>query len=352
MRTADPVFVVGPGRSGTTLVVNILRNHPAFYCPDAETGYFTYLDVVRRRFDALGDTAWRSAVAAFIRRTVRSGFEFEPGAETDDGGEPLGPHVAYRDYGAAFRDALDTLAVASGRSRWADKSPHHVFATREIFRSVPDAMVVEIVRDPRGVVASRKTMREQIWTTDRFAPDERERKELENSADPFWDGLRWKEAVRAGAQGRTEHADRWLRLRYEDLVQDPPGTVRALCSFTRVAFTESMLAVPRGITGDAEMSAEPGGVAATSLDRWRTALSDMDVAIVQRVCRSEMDELGYEPVPTRTSSVRLWTATAGRSSVELLQRARRQLKFGGPRMVLESARQRLRQVRHLGTRRR
>lgn len=347
--TQSPVFIVGPGRSGTTMLLAILRNAETIFCARAETGYFQYLNIIRRHFQALPEAEWRHKIAAFIRHTVEHGFPlrsrqgWQPSDEELHRAPPVGRHVPFGNYGAAFRDVLDGLARESGSTRWAEKSPHHVYAITSIIEAIPNALIVEMVRDPRDVLASRKTLRDQIWTTDRYSPEVRIQRDLQRSYDPWLECLSWRQAVRAGSRGREARQERWLRIRYEDLVRESRPTVRELCKFLGISFDEKLLKVGRGIPGDIANRSNELGISGTSLGRWQNTLDDREVATCQVLCRREMRELSYEFVQTHTTAARVMSVGAIRATRDLVTRIRRQLRLGGIRLVLDSSRYRIRQ---------
>ncbi|GAH22672.1 unnamed protein product, partial [marine sediment metagenome] len=78
---------------------------------------------------------------------------------------------------------FESLMYKGGKTRWLEKTPTHVFYIDDILLSVPDAKFVEIVRDPRAVLASKKRRRETVWP-ERYVPKQQKFKNLEKSYDP------------------------------------------------------------------------------------------------------------------------------------------------------------------------
>src|SRR5690606_25266583 len=114
------------------------------------------------------------------------------------------------------------------------KTPNHIHYLDAILRTCPSAKIMEIVRDPRDVLASKKTRRETVWTTDRYRPEERERKHLEKAYDPLWDAISWRSAIQAGNRTYRTHPEQIQRIRYEDLVAQPKQVVRQICEFLEI----------------------------------------------------------------------------------------------------------------------
>ena len=112
---------------------------------------------------------------------------------------------------------LKRAASAAGRSVLIEKTPRHVRRVNRIRRLVPGAKFVMPVRDGRDVVASlAKRLGDPCASLDRWISDnelvlaERDRKDV-------------------------------LIYRYEDLVEDPTTTVRAVCDFLELRFDASLL---------------------------------------------------------------------------------------------------------------
>jgi hypothetical protein len=339
-----PIFIVGAGRSGTTMVRLVLARHKQVFSPRHETQFFTNLDRIRRRFDPLPIDRWRQEVAVFIRCAFEPGFRMSRiGAwqPTDDDlsrTPSLDASVRHRDYGGAFGQVISVVAQQEGKERWIEKSPGHVFARAEIMLAFPHARFIEVVRDPRDVIASRKTMREQVNLPGRYRPEQRRRRALELSYDPFWDSVQWKAAIRAGQDGQRRWPAQWHRLRYEDLVSDPERTVRELCAFSGLTFEPQMLDVPRGRPADVRMNSPESGISRTSAGRWRSTLNHTEVGICQQVCRKEMQLLGFAPMALPARRGRVYAALLLRSTSEVVVRATRRIRSGGLTQLISTAR--------------
>jgi hypothetical protein len=190
--------VVGSPRSGTTLLRSILDSHPHVCCPTWETGLFDRLsafvsgDFVKRRgSEANFCSLSRPEVIAWLRRCAD--------------------------------DLMGGFLARSGKSRWGEKTPAHVFHMRLIDEVYPGSQFIHIIRDGREVVRSLQNVE---WSRH----------------DIRWSVSRWTESVAAGrSAGEHLGPTRYLEVRYEELTRDSRGTVERLCSFLGEPFSESML---------------------------------------------------------------------------------------------------------------
>lgn len=143
-----------------------------------------------------------------------------------------------------------------------------------------------LVRDPRSVVASK------LRTRRPYAPWE----------VMAWGGsliaaFRWRSYARNIARARSMGAE-VLEVRYEDLIKDSIGVIRAIaqfcgCTVREVAQSPATYQVPpteRGI--HALASAE---ITTSRVSEWTSALAARDRRIVEAMCGTEMTARGYAP---------------------------------------------------------
>lgn len=242
----NPVFIVGAPRSGTTLLRSILDAHPRICCPNWETGLFEYFQTM-----ANGD---------FSRYPVQ------------DGNFPLDRAGLVAWMRRCTDDLMHQLVHKVDKPRWAEKTPAHVFCMDLIAEAYPRAQFIHIVRNGRDVIRSLQNM---PWAPRKIG----------------WSARRWVESVEAGrAQGLKLGKDRYLELRYEQLVQDAQNSLNVICKFLGEQFSPQMLAFN-----------EPGnnswGQALTPLKRSSETqypkLKLYEELVVWRIARSLLRKLGY-----------------------------------------------------------
>jgi hypothetical protein len=125
----------------------------------------------------------------------------------------------------------------------------------------------------------------------------------ESNYDPVLDAMMWKDSVHAARDQRRHHSGDILTVRYEDLVQDPVATVRRVCEFVDLPFSEDLLNVgwvnstTRVKQQEMPEVANAAGVSVAAIDKWRDELKPAELFIIQSLLKSEMRELGYKPVP-------------------------------------------------------
>lgn len=298
-RTLSPIFIVGSSRSGTSLLRRCLSCHPDIYIV-GETHYFDDLRprlLKHGRRDPSGSIP-EQAIRYFRMIDVAPYGHFRDPEESTIDPEEL-KSLAQELDGApdSYFEAFCMIkAKAHGKSRWGEKTPRHVYRVSEILDAFPRAQIIFTVRDPRAVLASYRdwkipgVLREQ---GDKAVA--RDAVRARKSYHPLIIALMWKSAVRRiAALQESPRTDHICTVRYEDLIQTPEEILTGLCAFLKVGFTPKMLDVP--MDNSSYSGVDFGaGLSTTPLERWRSKLSNREIAAVQACCGAEMESHGYCP---------------------------------------------------------
>jgi len=314
--TAPFPFIVGCGRSGSTLLRVMLDAHPDMVVPPES--YF--LEQLIRRKDGFmsGDDfssdAFIDELLCDPRFQVWTGHEHEVHhsllADPPD-------HLA-----GALRQVYGVVAEQAGASRYADKTPGYALCVAELAAALPEAVFVHLIRDPRDVAAS---YRRANWGPRTLV-----------SAAKMWT-QRVGSAQRAG---RALGPERYLELRYEELVADPRAALGAVCEFIDLRFDERMLSYEGGAAAR-ETAQRDNGAHVGLLNRptvgvrnWRDDMTAADAARVGAITDSMAAELGYAPSPRMTGTNRLrffaeWVLSLGEGLSLRVRQTRAANRFRG-----------------------
>jgi len=278
-----PLFIGGCPRSGTTLLRSVLDNHPDLAVP-AETDFVIPLWTFRSRYGDLRVAENRRAIAEWIFDTEgRGGRRIRAGTSRDEAIERV--VAAAPTLGSVLASCFEMYADVHGKRRWGDKRPGYAGFIAVVFALFPDAQFINVVRDPRGAVASQLPLG---WDKEDVA--------LASSI------VTWETSVRrVDAFSRRLRPDQLLDVRYEDLVRDPSATLRGMCDFAGLAAgdaIETMITRERRgrfREGWHNLLAQP--ISTAPIDSWRERLQPHDVALVEHVARPYFERFGYRPEP-------------------------------------------------------
>jgi hypothetical protein len=274
-------FIVGCGRSGSTLLRAMCDAHPSLAVPP-ESHFIVPLAPKGAAADRPVDAATFTDRLLASERFDLWGLD-RPAIATALAAPPP------PDYPTAVRRVFALWASRHGKDRYADKTPGYVLHVPDLARLFPEAVFVHLIRDGRDVASS---FLELAWA-DR----------IEEAA------LHWRLRVRRGRQaGRALPAGRYLELRYEQLVADPAGSLRTLCAAIGLPFAEAMLDPTRRAAEVIRTTRHPGyhqrlAIPPTSgLRNWRDDLGEEDTARFELLAGGTLAELGYERSRVRPSA--------------------------------------------------
>lgn len=221
----QPVFVVGCGNSGTTLVATILSRHPDAFPIGYESSFFF---------------------------------------------PTFGLHFSKK-----MSQAFDLLAKQHGKSFFIEKTPKHALCLKRIFKILPHAKIVYVIRDVKDNTASLKKRYGDINVAiDRWVTDNRP-------------ALCWKSDPRV------------FLVKYEDLVTSPTSTVPDICRFLQIPFNQEMLdsdRTPYHHFSDGNMLKRAKQVSKPIYDntgKWVNTLATDDIEQIQKRASRIMKQLGY-----------------------------------------------------------
>ncbi|MDO6587039.1 sulfotransferase [Salipiger sp. 1_MG-2023] len=271
-----PLFIIGSGRSGNTLVRRVLMATGAIHIPP-ET--FVLGDIIES-WSRLHGLMWREKVWLFCAH-----FEKHPQFAdfglvnlNDFAAEAIG--LTDRSLPSLIAAFYRYLAQAdhSEATRWGDKTPYNTFHLPALRAAFPDAQFLWLVRDGRDAALSYV----EAGLYDDFQTA----------------AARWVDANSACESLAQTGAD-VFRMSYEALVEDPEASFQDICDWAALPFEPAMLTAPSARLGDVETHAHHENVrspiSAKSVGRWKSRLSREDLAQVRGEFASMLEKMGYEP---------------------------------------------------------
>jgi hypothetical protein len=258
-------IIAGEQRSGTTLLSEVLGRHSQVYIDGYSVG-FRLVSCFKHYTRVLPYNAAESQSA------IQSWL-----IENDYKGR-LAEFIDYKNLErfpsaqAAIQDGIDNRLSTEAKKVFGDKSPgiHHFMP--ELLTLVPKARFIHVVRDGRAVAHSQY---------------KRTGKHVELAAQDWVDG---------NAKGLTNlawlGADKYLMLKYEDLLSEPENTLKAVCKFLNLEYEPAMTAGKKA-DGQPDDYVLPSFEVA-KIDEYKSGLKARQLRRIEKIEAPLLRRFGYE----------------------------------------------------------
>ncbi len=274
-RNKAPVFSIGCSRSGTTLLYHMILSSGNFAVYRTESFVFNLLEP---RFRPLASRqnkrnlldAWYNSKLGIRSNLQRSELEPRIMDECRNGGDFL-------------RIVMEEMCRKQGTERWAETTPDHLLYIRRIKQTIPEALIVHVIRDGRDVALSWEKL-SQI----RRLPGDRHRPAI--AAAIYWEWF----VSRGRKIGRTLGPD-YTEIHYEDLVRTPVEVLKRLEPFLEHDLDYER--IKRAAIGSvAAPNTAYKGEQRSPIGRWKTDFAPYDLEICEALIGGTLRNLGYETV--------------------------------------------------------
>lgn len=218
-------FIIGPARSGTTLLALILHNHPN--CISApEKKHFLYF---YKKYNSLTEVT-QVLIDDLNNYFVGSGvdtkniiFNIEDSFFTDT--LKVGDKINYAQltkliYLNFYKNVKDISKVTS----IIDKNPYYTFQTDKILKIIPDAKFICIIRDYRANLLSNR----------------QSQKPYNSIKSVGYYSIIWNYYAQKLQYILNRFPKKSILLRYEDLVEDKIAEVKKILSFVGVNYSDKV----------------------------------------------------------------------------------------------------------------
>jgi hypothetical protein len=273
-------FIVGRGRSGTTLLSRMLSRHP--HIAVAPEGMFAMNLQGEYRTGPWNDRR----IYAFCRALMREQRMRDWELDLERLAQRLHDREGTLDYARVCLEVYLSHAEDSQRRRgiqWVgDKNPHYALLIGRLHRLFPAARYVYITRDYRDNITSYAEM-----------PFD-----LDN-----WAALaqRWKEYNEEILKLSRRVPERFLWLRYEDLVTHPEHELTRVCRFLGLEYDAAMLSFAAAdrsgaaVTRTGRFIGVRHPIDASEVAKWRARLPERVVRRADTICGELGERFGYHP---------------------------------------------------------
>lgn len=289
------VFIGGPPRSGTTLMQRIMGAHTdVFAGPEFD---FIPTEITKLRIN--------------MTRSIRSG-------RID---KIIDEKSLDRAFMAFICSLFEKRLEQTGKSVFCEKTPANAFAFSELQEYLPKARYIMMVRDPRDIANSMKSVK------DRFIFNgERPPRFVRSIAASVQEINRFYKAGLFAA----EKSSKVLLVYYEDLVSNPDKEIRRVCNHIGVEYQREMQNIERKPFVNASSSDEnwysqadlSKPIQSSGVVSKRFYLGKNDVALIERFTleNSALERYALRPQKPTLEEIIRWKASLLRKAGVFLPR--------------------------------
>ena len=272
------VFMVGEQRSGSNLLRVILNNSDKIAAPHPPH-ILQRMMPLQEHYDDLQNEQNFMRLVAHVCRLIE--LNPVPWEDVHFDREDVRSRCRENNLVAVFGAVMDCYAERHDAEAWMCKSMQNIRWANDLNGYFDNSKYIYLYRDPRDVALS-------------FS------KAVIGEKHPYFVAEQWAELQSLCLEQRDRLGeDRVFSLCYEDLTSNPEETVRNICTFLDIEYSDEMLAFHK--SKEAVRSANSSQlwenlsqpVISSNTNKFLREMSDEEVSIVESIAGPVMDRLGY-----------------------------------------------------------
>ena len=280
-----PIFILGSGRSGTTVFYNCLSLHPEVCWFSNFSNRFVsinQLPFMHRMLDLpfVGNMAKQNIISrrnSFIRpaegANIYNYYGFKSNIKSTENN--LNVETEKR-----LKNVIKQHLSLTGKKRFLNKRTANIQRIRLINKMFDDAYFIHIIRDGRAVANSLLNVNfwndmDVWWLGEKTSEWENQgRQPIELC------GLHWKRNVEEILENKSIFKDRYMELRYEGFILDVRGTIEKVVDFCELSKSEIFLKLLPQTLPNMNY-------------KWKDNLTKEQMDILEKTLQPYLDQLGY-----------------------------------------------------------
>jgi len=291
INSKNKIFLVGVGRSGTTLLQSMLHTH-------SKINFLPEINYIRRFLN--------SNILEYVYQK-KGKTELLKYLYNDEFLKRLKLEIS--DYEKIFQKTYPTISsigIYEGIIKHyfmgieslnfvGDKDPRSVEYLPVIKRYFPDAYIIHIIRDPRDVLLSKKKAN---WSKGRYV-----------FKNIFANRIQYKLGA---VEGNKLFKQNYCQIVYENLLKNPESELKLICKFLKLSFESSMLEFQNSSTQlvqkeELQWKKEAlGPLLKNNTGKWKNELTQMEIHATENFCSDTMRDMNYPKSEYRNISGIFW----------------------------------------------
>jgi hypothetical protein len=283
-------YIIGIGRSGTSLLMSLLGSHPAIHTPPENyfSVFFAKVFSAKKSFTIKEIELINRFNIAFGKLQPYVGFEYQ-----------IPEKILKQGFVGTYLELCEIIYSSfkhipfpdKNPDIFIDKNPSNTLFLKELNSFNPEAKYILMIRDYRGNLLSRK---ESIHLL---------------SPNIAFNAIRWTFFTRKAHRWKKKYPDKVMTIRYEDLVENPDKWIKIVFSFLEVdpILSENLQKQERAgyaiYKEDPEIEKSTRArkkyedlsvpIFKTRVDQWKDSLRPDEISIADVFCQKAGSEFNY-----------------------------------------------------------
>ena len=291
MNNTEQIFVVGSGRCGTTMMGRVLNNHKDIFTFKEVhfLGWLCSKDDINSLIDRRDAISLLSKLFAIQKDGI---FFTKNPKQFDKKSQAVLSDVVKLKPIEVYERFLQTITNENGRSITCEQTPKNIFYIQELLSHFQNAKIIHMVRDSRDVLLSQKNKWKRGFLGASKIPL-RETIRSYMNYHPITSAKFWNSAVLHG--NKMEENPRVIKIKFEELLQNPQEKIMELCDFIEIPFDKKMLEVPNIGSSTALDKEDELEIDSTKIEKWKKGgLTTAEIYLSQIFTKDRMQANGYE----------------------------------------------------------
>lgn len=272
-----PFFILCFPRSGSTFLASILNMHSnILMAPELKGLYSTFLKQYKYYGDLKNEFNLKllSADMKFVGGQIR---HFKIKLNPDFLDENIS--ISNRNVKSLIETFYKNILENSGKEQLGEQTPDHTPYLESINNLFPNAKIIHLIRDGRDCSLSQIKRRKDY--------------NIFKSAK-LWNA--YNELLLKFGQNNKE---RYLCIKYEELIANPERTIKSICSFLNEPYISSMLDYQKGgfAISNVNMTEDHSNlvknVMKNNCNKWVTGFSSNELKIFESIAGKTLQKFGY-----------------------------------------------------------
>ncbi|MEM9544425.1 MAG: sulfotransferase [Bacteroidota bacterium] len=275
------LFIVGVGRSGTSLLQSMMDSH-------SQVTFLPETQFVRSFLRNSDSKTLQSKEE--IQKIIRQGTIGEriPEAKLDMIFASMEEKTSFKTF---YNCLLGMNEDVAKLEYYGDKDPRLLDYIEVIAKNFPSARILHIYRDPRDIVLSKT---KADWSKSRS----------------FWVHAMIGQAQISNGRkkGKQYFGDNFIELKYEELIDHPEEILKMICNKLGLEFEKQMLDYQRSSkrlvsTDELQWKKETlKPLMRNNVEKWRNGFSGIKIWVIENLTPEWFDQLNYKRSNTGLSS--------------------------------------------------